>query len=932
MAFLKVISNGEERTVFLADQPVILGRGQDADILLKDAKASRHHCVIEPADGGWVARDLGSGNGTRLNGQKIAVRTLTPDDVLKIGDARIVFAGEAVAVVVDDTPAEAEPRTAGTDGDVSGPRRSRTERPAATSRLPLIAGLGVLALIVSLVAWKAMGGSGDTAEARALSAFRSARTDNDIVTLGSRFLDAHIGSADAGEVRTAMRAARARLNSKGDDEYDPGVEIKGLAREAAIAKLQLLLKSAEPNRRPKLRALLTRLREADSKKRDAFFAAIESDFRAHVRRGEFARARQIWFFLAGDAAWRPIPRRYLDKIVAANGDLETAAVAARAKLLDNTSRYEAAYRFKEAVAMLRRDLPRFAGTSVERSLTDRIATYQAALANGVNKRASKTPGSLVRLDVGKEMTALLKRLPQRDFTAVAAGLRKLASTAQRTDDPGYAEIAARARECTAVVAVKKAVVDALVAGRVPRKVLARRWRVLRGDAAGTTVRVKGKEQTLLWAKVPPRLLLALMERQAASVPNGWLGLVTAAHAMENEPGALRTLTMAYEKSRNRAALDGFVAARLRHEPLPDGGYVVHEGKLLTRREFVRQREEELIATLKVQLAKSYEAILKDKTFRGFKKMNLRMAALDKSRAYALALIFDSKKYFYPYRGTGREGEYWPVQSEVDGRVAAVREIWDDPRKVSVKKSRSLTKTLEKFDQAARELDKRLVDVEKEVAHVAFLRAYVGHKFTIRTFFRDADEMRLLLYSKEVMEANPTVAGDIRATEREQVRVTNEYRMMFGRRAVRLVDKLVLSSRGHGEEMGRLGYFSHYSPTPGRRSPGDRMRLAGYTYGVSENIAAGASAPLGAHKQWCHSSGHHRNILTAGWTEMGTGHHGRLWTQNFGIAPVWSKEDQKPTDGDDRDGDGMDGRDDTDGDESDGDDDSDDKDGFDYGDG
>ena len=107
-------------------------------------------------------------------------------------------------------------------------------------------------------------------------------------------------------------------------------------------------------------------------------------------------------------------------------------------------------------------------------------------------------------------------------------------------------------------------------------------------------------------------------------------------------------------------------------------------------------------------------------------------------------------------------------------------------------------------------------------------------------------------------------------------------------------------------MSKLGYFGHFSPTPGRRTPYDRMRLQGYKYGSSENIAGGSTAPRGAHNQWCHSSGHHRNILMPPWTEMGSGQYGRLWTQNFGQAPKWREKDRKKAAGQGSDAsDGMD---------------------------
>jgi uncharacterized protein YkwD len=93
-------------------------------------------------------------------------------------------------------------------------------------------------------------------------------------------------------------------------------------------------------------------------------------------------------------------------------------------------------------------------------------------------------------------------------------------------------------------------------------------------------------------------------------------------------------------------------------------------------------------------------------------------------------------------------------------------------------------------------------------------------------------------------------------------------------------------------MGSLGYFSHFSPNPKRRTPFQRMRLEGYTYGVSENIAATPSA-AGAHYRWLRSSGHHRNILMPTHTEFGVGNNGRLWVQNFGVGKEYENNEHFP---------------------------------------
>ena len=108
------------------------------------------------------------------------------------------------------------------------------------------------------------------------------------------------------------------------------------------------------------------------------------------------------------------------------------------------------------------------------------------------------------------------------------------------------------------------------------------------------------------------------------------------------------------------------------------------------------------------------------------------------------------------------------------------------------------------------------------------------------------------------------------------------------RAVRVDNRLVTSARDHSLDMARRGFFSHFAPPnpatgTGRTSPHERMGGAGYSgYGSSENIANGATAPARAHWMWIHSSGHHRNILS-GWSDLGSGQAGRLWTQNFGTG-------------------------------------------------
>jgi hypothetical protein len=80
-----------ERT--LDSAPVTLGRSSDNDMELGDDEfASAHHARVEPRrDGVWV-EDVGSTNGTFVNGSKLnGPRKLTPGDVIRVGDTDLRF-------------------------------------------------------------------------------------------------------------------------------------------------------------------------------------------------------------------------------------------------------------------------------------------------------------------------------------------------------------------------------------------------------------------------------------------------------------------------------------------------------------------------------------------------------------------------------------------------------------------------------------------------------------------------------------------------------------------------------------------------------------------------------------------------------------------------------------------------------------------------
>lgn len=71
---------------------VLLGRGDDVDIRLEDSFASSRHARLIPQGEVVVLEDLGSTNGTRLNGEPLAgPQPLHAGDRIQIGDSEFLF-------------------------------------------------------------------------------------------------------------------------------------------------------------------------------------------------------------------------------------------------------------------------------------------------------------------------------------------------------------------------------------------------------------------------------------------------------------------------------------------------------------------------------------------------------------------------------------------------------------------------------------------------------------------------------------------------------------------------------------------------------------------------------------------------------------------------------------------------------------------------
>ena len=69
----------------------LLGRGTDCDLRMVDPGVSRHHAELRVEDGQVVLVDLGSTNGTFVNGQPVRRVALTDGTTITLGRTTLVF-------------------------------------------------------------------------------------------------------------------------------------------------------------------------------------------------------------------------------------------------------------------------------------------------------------------------------------------------------------------------------------------------------------------------------------------------------------------------------------------------------------------------------------------------------------------------------------------------------------------------------------------------------------------------------------------------------------------------------------------------------------------------------------------------------------------------------------------------------------------------
>lgn len=84
-----VLPDGER--VSLGEEPAVIGRLESCDVTVDDPKVSRRHAEVRPHLDGFRIADLGSTNGTQVNGETVVDHPLEDGDRITVGDTPLRF-------------------------------------------------------------------------------------------------------------------------------------------------------------------------------------------------------------------------------------------------------------------------------------------------------------------------------------------------------------------------------------------------------------------------------------------------------------------------------------------------------------------------------------------------------------------------------------------------------------------------------------------------------------------------------------------------------------------------------------------------------------------------------------------------------------------------------------------------------------------------
>lgn len=116
---LRGVSGAVFGKVYPVTGPVVIGRAAEADISVAAEEISRRHALVKPTPDGLQVEDLGSSNGTFINGKRVQQGFLRPGDELRLDSVRLILVAPGMEMAQQATrvaPAEAKAPAAASPG------------------------------------------------------------------------------------------------------------------------------------------------------------------------------------------------------------------------------------------------------------------------------------------------------------------------------------------------------------------------------------------------------------------------------------------------------------------------------------------------------------------------------------------------------------------------------------------------------------------------------------------------------------------------------------------------------------------------------------------------------------------------------------------------------------------------------------------------
>lgn len=100
---LRGVSGAVFGKVFPVAGPVVIGRAAEADISVAADEISRRHALVKPTPDGLAVEDLGSSNGTYVNGKRVQQGFLKPGDELRLDAVRFILVAPGMEMAQQTT-------------------------------------------------------------------------------------------------------------------------------------------------------------------------------------------------------------------------------------------------------------------------------------------------------------------------------------------------------------------------------------------------------------------------------------------------------------------------------------------------------------------------------------------------------------------------------------------------------------------------------------------------------------------------------------------------------------------------------------------------------------------------------------------------------------------------------------------------------------